>query len=437
MPARGSSVNSPAVSVRRTSSLAPTRWATRAARRSLSPNRISSSATASFSLTTGTTPSSSSRARVWRACRYWLRCTKSSGASSTWPATSPRRPRASLHTFISRCCPTAATAWRVAGSAGRGRPGARLVQPAAMAPEVTTTTRSPARPGGGHLGRPACRWRPRRPRPPAVVTEDEPILTTTVRSPRPPCADASAASRRRDDRGPAVSSGWSRYQTNDMPPISTVSPSRAPARARARSTPSRRSRCCTKAAASSVVRSLRATARSAARPASRKAPGPARSTSNPSGSGRWTTMLPPGLGLEAAVPVDQPGEPADQLVEAGTGHGRHPQVGAGAARVRPPARRRRPWTRPPAAAGRPARAGTARARRAGPPVARAGVTPVTGSSSTTRTSTRARVMWRRKRWPRPLPSAAPSTRPGMSATVKSDPSPVRTTPRWGSRVVKG
>ena len=52
----GSSVSRPAVSVSSTSSSAPTRWATSAASRSLSPKRISSSATASFSLTTGTTP---------------------------------------------------------------------------------------------------------------------------------------------------------------------------------------------------------------------------------------------------------------------------------------------------------------------------------------------------------------------------------------------
>ena len=43
-------------------------------------------------------------------------------------------------------------------------------------------------------------------------------------------------------------------------------------------------------------------------------------------------------------------------------------------------------------------------------------------------------MWRRNRWPRPLPSAAPSTRPGMSAMTNSVPSrtpPTRTTPRCG------
>ena len=52
----GSAVSRPGVSVRSTRSSARTRWATRAASRSLSPKRISSSATASFSFTTGTTP---------------------------------------------------------------------------------------------------------------------------------------------------------------------------------------------------------------------------------------------------------------------------------------------------------------------------------------------------------------------------------------------
>ena len=73
---RGSAVNRPGVSVRSTSTSAATRWETRAAMRSLSPKRISSGATASFSFTTGTQPSSSRRVSVWRAWRYWRRSTK-------------------------------------------------------------------------------------------------------------------------------------------------------------------------------------------------------------------------------------------------------------------------------------------------------------------------------------------------------------------------
>ena len=40
-------------------------------------------------------PARAAAASVPRACRYWRRSTKSSGASSTWPATSPWRPSAS------------------------------------------------------------------------------------------------------------------------------------------------------------------------------------------------------------------------------------------------------------------------------------------------------------------------------------------------------
>mmetsp|Transcript_1552 Transcript_1552/g.4531 ORF Transcript_1552/g.4531 Transcript_1552/m.4531 type:complete len:223 (+) Transcript_1552:1370-2038(+) len=56
--------------------------------------------------------------------------------------------------------------------------------------------------------------------------------------------------------------------------------------------------------------------------------------------------------------------------------------------------------------------------------------------STTYTSMGALSTCRRKAWPNPLPSAAPSTRPGMSATLISEPSSKRTVPRLGQMVVK-
>ena len=115
---RGSAVSRPGVSVSKTRSSAPTRCATSAASRSLSPKRISSSATASFSLTTGTTPSAARWRSVPRACRYCVRWTKSSGASSTWPASTPCGSKPSCHIRISRCWPTADTAWSTAGSEG-------------------------------------------------------------------------------------------------------------------------------------------------------------------------------------------------------------------------------------------------------------------------------------------------------------------------------
>ncbi len=56
--------------------------------------------------------------------------------------------------------------------------------------------------------------------------------------------------------------------------------------------------------------------------------------------------------------------------------------------------------------------------------------------SITCTSAAQRSTWRRKSWPRPRPSLAPSIRPGTSATVKVV-SPAVTTPRLGTSVVNG
>ena len=66
---RGSAVNSPSVSVKTSSSSACSRIATCAARKSLSPNEISSVVVVSFSLITGTIRQSSSLRSVWRALR--------------------------------------------------------------------------------------------------------------------------------------------------------------------------------------------------------------------------------------------------------------------------------------------------------------------------------------------------------------------------------
>ena len=68
-PGRGGSRYSPSTSETITSSSAPTRFTTVAERLSLSPKRISSVATVSFSFTIGTTPSRSSACSVWRALR--------------------------------------------------------------------------------------------------------------------------------------------------------------------------------------------------------------------------------------------------------------------------------------------------------------------------------------------------------------------------------
>ena len=67
---RGSAVSKPGVSVRRTNRSARIRFATSAAMRSLSPYRIASSATASFSLTMGTTLKRNRCVNVASAWRY-------------------------------------------------------------------------------------------------------------------------------------------------------------------------------------------------------------------------------------------------------------------------------------------------------------------------------------------------------------------------------
>ena len=67
---RGSAVSTPAVSVSSTKTSARSRLATSAAIRSLSPYLIASSATASFSLTTGTTLRRNKCLKVVSACRY-------------------------------------------------------------------------------------------------------------------------------------------------------------------------------------------------------------------------------------------------------------------------------------------------------------------------------------------------------------------------------
>jgi hypothetical protein len=65
----GSAVYRPSTSDSSTRASACTRWATRAASRSLSPKRISWVATVSFSFTIGMTPSASSRSSVRLALR--------------------------------------------------------------------------------------------------------------------------------------------------------------------------------------------------------------------------------------------------------------------------------------------------------------------------------------------------------------------------------
>ena len=208
---RGSSVSTPAVSVSSTSSSAWTRFATSAARRSLSPHRISSSATASFSLTTGTTSKSRSLRSVADACTYCVRITKSRGTSSTWPATTPRLANTSRYMPMSALWPTVATACSVSMLAGRRSPPMpNSGSPAAIAPLVTTTTRQPCDRRSATSAQ-NFSMDARSMAPATSVSEDVPILATIVRvadgastagrsEPAPvtgrPCAGCRCRSRR-------------------------------------------------------------------------------------------------------------------------------------------------------------------------------------------------------------------------------------------------
>ncbi|CAG6932117.1 hypothetical protein PICSAR104_04188 [Mycobacterium avium subsp. paratuberculosis] len=73
----------------KTSASAPTRWATSAESRSLSPNRISLVATVSFSLTIATACRARSRSRVRWALVCWARIEMSCALSSTCPTVRP------------------------------------------------------------------------------------------------------------------------------------------------------------------------------------------------------------------------------------------------------------------------------------------------------------------------------------------------------------
>mmetsp|Transcript_9113 Transcript_9113/g.22810 ORF Transcript_9113/g.22810 Transcript_9113/m.22810 type:complete len:202 (-) Transcript_9113:395-1000(-) len=79
----GLDVYSPSTSVSRNSHCASTSAATCALSVSLSPNLSSSTATVSFSFTTGTTPMSNSAVNVLRARTYCLRLARLSHVSST------------------------------------------------------------------------------------------------------------------------------------------------------------------------------------------------------------------------------------------------------------------------------------------------------------------------------------------------------------------
>ena len=161
---------------------APTRCATSAESRSLSPNRISLVATVSFSLTIATACSARSRSRVRWALVWEARIEISCAVSSTCPTVRPYRANAALHEFTSATCPTLAAACLVARSFGR-RDNPSGSMPAAMAPDDTMTTSVPAFIRAS-IASASPASRPASNTPDGVVSALVPTLTTRLRAVR-------------------------------------------------------------------------------------------------------------------------------------------------------------------------------------------------------------------------------------------------------------
>ena len=109
----------PSTSLRSTMRSASTSGATMAASWSLSPNRISSTATESFSLRIGTARASRSAPSAARALFDRTRSARSACVSSTCATEMPRVSNASSYTRMSSDCPAAAAACSLAISLGR------------------------------------------------------------------------------------------------------------------------------------------------------------------------------------------------------------------------------------------------------------------------------------------------------------------------------
>ena len=203
------------MSVSSTSTSASTRWATSAARRSLSPKRISSSAMASFSLTTGTHAELEQALQRLAGVEVLARGRRSrSGVSSTWPATTPCsasdvvvHPHEPALADRRHRLQRRHVGGRVAGEPERGHAGgdrARASRPRPGGPPA----RRPRHLGAQLRDRARSSISPR-----SSVIDDVPILATTIS--RSPSASGSyskrearrCARRRRRARRPAPAPG--------------------------------------------------------------------------------------------------------------------------------------------------------------------------------------------------------------------------------------
>ena len=174
----GFAVYRPSISERVTQRSADTRQLTSAASVSLSPNLISSTVVVSFSLTMGTTPSSTRRVSASRACRYEDRRAVSWRVSRTREVLSPAARNTSSYAADRMHCPTEAHACRLGMSAGL-RSNPRCGAPQAMAPELTTTRFHP-RPRSSEAWDASWAMKSRRSTRSRPTSVEEPILTTMV-----------------------------------------------------------------------------------------------------------------------------------------------------------------------------------------------------------------------------------------------------------------
>ncbi len=275
---------------------------------------------------------------------------------------------------------------------------------------------------------------------------------------------AASMSRRRRAAGRDSSKRWSsprRLSTSapaSMPglksnttalsgcPIRTASPSWAPSASSRVSTPSRFSRSARKPTASSLLKSVWRTQRSGFTPRTRQ-PSAVSLTLNSSlpsaDAGRITIRVASATGFSrrarstiSAIAKVISRSPSPDAAEIGIT--RRPRSRSSSVTISPISR--------PSGTSILFSA-TRRGRSSSPPYRDSSFSMMSRSStgfrpgsmvavSTTCTSAAQRSMWRRKSWPRPRPSLAPSIRPGTSATVKVV-SPAVTTPRFGTRVVNG
>src|SRR3954447_954399 len=269
-------------------------------------------------------------------------------------------------------------------------------------------------------------------------------------------SSSRASSPRRPSSSAPVSTIGRKSKTTawSLAPMSTASPSSAPSSRSRCSTPSRLSRSARKPTASSLLKSVCRTHRSGLAPSTRQARWPdstegspvsliAKSGPPPASGGRRTIRVVSTTGrsrrlraTSSAIANESSRRPSWLAAETGVTRGPRALRSSRtmSAKSRPSGTSilfsttsRGRSSRPPYELS--SRSITSRSEKGSRPGSRVAV-------SITWTSAAHRSTCRKKSWPSPLPSLAPSMRPGTSATVKVT-SPAVTTPRFGTSVVNG